>query len=159
MRKVHFYGLLAIAATVSLTGCKSSKEAYQQAYEKAVEQDVAAVTAPVDVTPVSTVAAADDTNVSVREEKVSVVTGTGTLKAYGVVCGSYSLKTNADAVRQRLANDGFPAIVVVNEAGKTFRVIVNSFDTKSEAAAARNSFKAKYPDNQDFQAAWILYKK
>lgn len=155
MKRTGFCTLVLMGAALSLVGCKSSQSTYKQAYEKAVEADVAA---PVEVTPVQTVAA-DDSNVSVREEKVTVVSGDAALKAYGVVCGSFSLKTNADALRQRLVGDGYPAIVVVNEAGKTYRVICNSFDTKAEAAAARASFKAKYPDNQDFQAAWILYKK
>ena len=48
---------------------------------------------------------------------------------------------------------------MVNEAGKTYRVVCASFDTKEEAVSERNTFKAKYPDNQDFQSAWILYRK
>ncbi|MCQ2111220.1 MAG: SPOR domain-containing protein [Bacteroidaceae bacterium] len=156
MKRTGFYSLVLMGAALTLVGCKSSQNTYKQAYEKAVEADVASNT--VAVTPVQTVPT-DDSNVTVREEKVTVVSGNAALKDYSVVCGSFSLKTNADALRQRLAGDGFPAIVVVNEAGKTYRVICNSFDTKAEAAAARASFKAKYPDNQDFQQAWILYKK
>ena len=98
-------------------------------------------------------------NITVREEKVSVVTGQTTLKEYSVVCGSFSLKTNADALRTRLVNDGYPAMVVVNEAGKTYRVVCDSFDNRQQAAQARDRFKAKYPDNQDFQASWILYNR
>ena len=56
-------------------------------------------------------------------------------------------------------NDGYKAVVVVNEAGKTYRVVCASFDTKEEAVAERTKFKARYPDNQDFQSAWILYRK
>ena len=95
---------------------------------------------------------------TVREEKVTVVSGDG-IKAYGIVCGSFSLKANADALRQKLIGDGYPAVVVVNEAGKTYRVVVASYDTKEQAADAREQFKAKYPDNQDFQSAWLLYRK
>ena len=66
---------------------------------------------------------------------------------------------NADALRQRLINDGYNAVVVVNEAGKTYRVVCASYSTKEEAVTERNKFKARYPDNQDFQGAWILFKK
>lgn len=150
---------LLIAGTVlSLSACKTSQNAYKQAYEKAVSGDEAK-------TVIEEPVALDDpvvedvSNVSVREEKVSVVTGDQNIKAYGIVCGSFQLKTNADALRESLVRDGYKAVVVVNEAGKTYRVVCASFDTKEEAVAERTRFKARYPDNQDFQSAWILYRK
>jgi cell division protein FtsN len=154
---MKFY--LLIAGTVlSLSACKTSQNAYKQAYEKAVSGDEAK-------TVIEEPVALDDpvvedvSNVSVREEKVSVVTGDQNIKAYGIVCGSFQLKTNADALRESLVKDGYKAVVVVNEAGKTYRVVCASFDTKEEAVAERTRFKARYPDNQDFQSAWILYRK
>jgi len=157
MSRMKFY--LLIAGTVlSLSACKTSQNAYKQAYEKAVSGDEAK-------TVIEEPVALDDpvvedvSNVSVREEKVSVVTGDQNIKAYGIVCGSFQLKTNADALRESLVKDGYKAVVVVNEAGKTYRVVCASFDTKEEAVAERTRFKARYPDNQDFQSAWILYRK
>ena len=152
---------MLIAGTVlSLSACKSSQNAYKEAYEKAVADDEpkAVIEEPV-VSGNEAPKAEDVTNISVREEKVSVVSGEQEIKAYGIVCGSFSLKANADALRERLVSDGYKAVVVVNEAGKTYRVVCASFDTKEEAVAERNKFKARYPDNQDFQGAWILYKK
>lgn len=158
MKRVLYFAI-AVMAVLSLNSCKTSSNSYKQAYEKAIQQDVAAVenTAPANDTPA--VAATDVASVPVREEKVSVVTGEFAIKEYAVVCGSFGLKTNADGVRQRLVADGYPAVVAINEAGKTYRVIFNSFDTKEAAVNARNAFMAKYPDNKDFQASWILYKK
>ena len=151
---------LLIAGTVlSLSACKSSQNAYKEAYEKAVaDEPKAAIEEPV-VSNNEAPKAEDVANISVREEKVSVVSGEQEIKAYGIVCGSFSLKANADALRERLVNDGYKAVVVVNEAGKTYRVVCASFDTKVEAVAERTKFKARYPDNQDFQSAWILYRK
>jgi len=158
MKKIVY---LLIAGTVfSLSACKSSKNAYKEAYEKAVEGDApkAVIEEPV-VADNEAPTAEDVSNISVREEKVSVVSGEQEIKAYGIVCGSFSLKANADALRERLVNDGYKAVVVVNEAGKTYRVVCASFDTKEEAVAERTKFKTRYPDNQDFQSAWILYRK
>lgn len=153
-KKVLF---LMAGALLSLSACKTSQSAYQQAYEKAVSGDESKVTID---EPVANVATAEDVaNESVREEKVSVVSGDQDIKAYGIVCGSFSLKTNADALRETLVKDGYKAVVVVNEAGKTYRVICASFDTKEEAVTERNKFKARYPNNKDFQAAWLLYRK
>ena len=158
MKKIVY--LLIAGIVLSLSACKSSKNAYKEAYEKAVEGD-----APKTVIEEPGVAdneaptAEDVSNISVREEKVSVVSGEQEIKAYGIVCGSFSLKANADALRERLVNDGYKAVVVVNEAGKTYRVVCASFDTKEEAVAERTKFKTRYPDNQDFQSAWILYRK
>ena len=151
--------LLIAGAVLSLSACKSSQNAYKEAYEKAVSNDEpkAVIEEPVASNEAPT--AEDVSNVSVREEKVSVVSGEQEIKAFGIVCGIFSLKANADALRERLVKDGYNAVVVVNEAGKTYRVVCASYDTKDEAVAERNKFKARYPDNQDFQSAWILYRK
>ncbi|MBR3937677.1 MAG: SPOR domain-containing protein [Bacteroidaceae bacterium] len=158
MKKIVY---LLIAGTVlSLSACKSSKNAYKEAYEKAVEGDAPKTVIEEPVVADNQAPTAEDvSNISVREEKVSVVSGEQEIKAYGIVCGSFSLKANADALRERLVNDGYKAVVVVNEAGKTYRVVCASFDTKEEAVAERTKFKTRYPDNQDFQSAWILYRK
>lgn len=158
MKKSIVYFLIA-GTVLSLSACKTSQNAYKQAYEKAVSGDEPKAVVEEPVVSNEAPKAEDVSNVSVREEKVSVVSGDQEIKAYGIVCGSFSLKANADDLRQRLVNDGYKAVVVVNEAGKTYRVVCASFDTKEEAVAERNSFKAKYPDNQDFQSAWILYRK
>ena len=117
--------LLIVGSVVILSSCKSTESAYKQAYEKAVQQDVVQTeTTPV-VAPAATpqTSSEDAANVPVREEKVTVVSGDANLKAYSIVCGSFSLKTNADALRQRLINDGYPAVVVVNEAGDRKSVV------------------------------------
>lgn len=163
MKRIDCF-LLAAICVVLMVSCKSTANSYKQAYEKAVQQDVAQTETlnkvPETVEETAAAVAQDDVaSIPVREEKVSVVTGENALKTYAVICGSFTLKTNADALRQRLVGDGYPAIVVLNEAGKTYRVAFNSFDTKEQAVAARRDFMNKYPDNQDFQAAWILYKK
>ena len=158
MKKSIVYILIA-GTVLSLSSCKSSQNAYKQAYEKAVSGDEAKTVVEEPVVVNEAPKAEDVSNVSVREEKVSVVSGDQDIKAYGIVCGSFSLKANADALRQRLVDDGYKAVVVVNEAGKTYRVVCASFDTKEEAVAERNNFKARYPENQDFQSAWILYRK
>jgi len=146
--------LLAVSGMISLTGCKSSANAYKLAYEKAIQND----RAESDIQPVEAQQAKDD-NTSVRQEKVTLVSGKGEILDYAVVCGSFSLKANADALRERLQSDGYSPVVAVNEAGKTYRVILSSFKTKDEAVKARADFKAKYPDNTDFQGSWILYNK
>lgn len=151
--------LLIAGAVLSLSACKSSESAYKQAYEKAVSDNEVKAVVEEPVIEAEPVTAEDVQNVTVREEKVSVVSGEKELKAYGIVCGSFSLKTNADGLRDRLVKDGYKAVVVINEAGKTYRVVCASFDTKEEAVAERRNFKARYPDNQDFQNAWILYIK
>ena len=72
-----------IAGTVfSLTACKSSQNAYKEAYEKAVSNDDAKTTIEEPVAVNNEAPTADDiSNVSVREEKVSVVSGEQDIKA------------------------------------------------------------------------------
>lgn len=159
MKRTTVYLMIA-GVLLSLSACKTSQNAYKEAYEKAVSnEEVKAVVEEPAIVVEAPVVEEDVANVSVREEKVSVVSEGKTIKSYGIVCGSFSLKANADALCQRLINDGYNAVVVVNEAGKTYRVVCASFDTKEEAVSERSRFKARYPENQDFQNAWILYRK
>ena len=68
-------------------------------------------------------------------------------------------ETNAQALKENLVNDGYQAGIVKNVDKNMFRVIIGSYDTKAEAAKAREAFKMKYPNRADFQGAWILYSK
>lgn len=161
MKKMIVLGM-GLCVALAFFSCKSSESAYKKAYEQAKQQELADATtkaAPVEtvapVAPVVPVAPAAD-NTPVREEKVQLVSGDG-LKAYSVVCGSFGVKANADGLKTKLDNDGYNAKVVYNAEKNTYRVIVESFDTRSEAARARDAFKAKYPSRKDFQGSWLLY--
>lgn len=152
-----------ICAAMALTDCKSSESAYKKAYEKAKAQETAQQTAPQPAETEANVVAplvdkpATDTpvvdnvdNVQVRQEKVSVVSGSG-LKNYSVVVGSFSLKANADGLQQKLREAGYDAQLVKNDERNMYRVVATTFDNKADAAASRNEFRAQYPD------AWLLY--
>ena len=92
----------------------------------------------------------------VRQENVELVSGNG-LKAFSVVCGSFGVKANADGLKALLDREGYNAKVVYNAQLNMYRVIVDSFDTRNEAAQARDAFKASHPNRKDFQASWLLY--
>ena len=96
-------------------------------------------------------------NAPVREEKVELVSGDG-LRAYSVVCGSFGVKANADGLKDFLDREGYNAKVVYNAERNMYRVVAESFDTRDAAARARDNFKAKYPNREDFQGAWLLYR-
>ena len=100
-----------------LTGCKSKESAYKQAYEKAKAAEVAQkvveddtetpVVTPVQTRPVTETKVVDNVdNVTVREERVSLVNGTG-LRNFSVVVGSFSVIANAEGLQQRLKNAGY----------------------------------------------------
>ena len=161
MKKSVLFGLLSVLLVFA--SCKSKESAYKQAYEKAKAQESAQVqvNAPVQVTPVATTPVASDNydQTPVRQEQVSAVSVTGTLKAYSVVCGSFSLQTNAQGLKDYLVGEGYAAGIVKNVEKNMFRVIIGSYDTKAEAARAREAFEVKYPSRADFQGAWILLNK
>ena len=124
----------------------------------AAETPVATTTVVTEQTEAKVVESAP---IAVRQERVAVVTGDG-LKDFSVVCGSFGVKANADALKEQLAAEGYKTLVVENieaPAGAArYRVIVGTFDDRASAAAARDAFKAKYPNRSDFQGAWLLYR-
>ena len=153
---------IMMGAALMFTSCKSSQSAYKQAYEKAKAQETATqVNAPVEQTTVAeatTTTAATD-NTPVRQETVSVVRMDGSLKAYSVVCGSFSVQANAEGLCQYLVTEGYKAGIVQNFDKNMYRVLVGTFDTKAEAVKAKDAFKAAYPSRSDFQEAWILLNR
>ena len=161
MKKLMILGM-GVCVAIAFSSCKSSESAYKKAYEKAKQQELAVAPAegaqhPTQVVT-NTVSPAPTPVASgpVREERVQLVSGQG-LKAYSVVCGSFGVKANADALKERLDNQGYSALVVFNAERNMYRVITSSFDARAEAPQARDAFKAKYPDNVEFQKSWLLY--
>ena len=153
-----------LCLALGMTSCKSSESAYKKAYEKAKQYDTQtaqqqptqttyeepAVVAPVQTKPVNEVRQVDNyDNVTVRQERVAVVSGNG-LKAYSVVVGSFGLQSNAEGLQQRLRDAGYDAQIVKNEDRNMYRVIAATFDNKADAARSRDQLRATYAD------AWLL---
>ena len=148
-----------LCAAMAFTICKSSESAYKKAYEKAKAQEAAAVetnteanvVAPVEEKPIDEVKVVDNAdNVSVRQEQVSLIDGSG-LKNFSVVVGSFSLKANAEGLQQRLKESGYDAQIVKNNDRNMYRVVATTFADKSSAVQSRNELRGKYPD------AWLLF--
>ncbi len=160
----------ALCVAVALSSCKSNESAYKKAYEKAKSQEAAQqaateetpavveqvpVVAPVVTQPANQTKVVDNLdNVSVRQEKVSVVSGTG-LKNFSVVVGSFGLRANAEGLQQQLRAQGYEAQVVKNDANNMFRVVSATFDNKADAVISRDKIRGtNFNPNSD---AWLLY--
>ena len=151
-----------LCLAISFTGCKSSESAYKKAYEKAQAQAAqqAQVTEPQTETPVVTPVVTKPAtqtqvtdnydNVSVRQERVTVVSGEG-LSDYSVVVGSFSVIANAEGLQQKLRGQGYNAQIVKNEERNMYRVVASTFAGKGDAVRSRDNLRATYPD------AWLLY--
>lgn len=163
MNKIWLFGA-SVCMILALGSCKPKQSAYKAAYEQAKEKES---TAPVEVieeeeveeevTPISKPRTASS-NVSTRTEKISAAEGedASRLKRFSVVIGSFTIKTNAYSLKERMQNDGYNAVLGENEQGM-LRVIVTSFDNKSDAIYSREEIKSKYAPN--FQDAWILERQ
>jgi len=159
----------ALCVAVAFTGCKSNESAYKKAYEKAKSQEAAQqvveetpevveqvpVVAPVVTKPATETKVVDNVdNVSVRQEKVSLINGSG-LKNFSVVVGSFGLRANAEGLQQQLRANGYDAQVVKNDANNMFRVVSATFDSKADAVQSRDKIRGtKFNPNSD---AWLLY--
>jgi len=154
---------VGLCAAMAFTSCKSSESAYKKAYEKAKQYDTAtaqqeaqavenaAVVAPVEAKPVNEARVVDNLdNVSVRQESVSLISGSG-LKDFSVIVGSFGLLSNAEGLQQRLKAAGYDAQIVKNEDKNMYRVVASTFGDKGTAVSSRDQLRETYPD------AWLLY--
>lgn len=161
---------LGLGLAVSFTSCKSSESAYKQAYEKAKAQENAQqqqqqvmntptvtetpVVAPVQTRPVTQSQVVDNyDNVSVRQERVTMVDGSG-LRGYSVVVGSFSVIANAEGLQQRLKNAGYQAQIVKNEERNMYRVVAFTSDVKGDAVRSRDTLRGTELNPQG--DAWLL---
>lgn len=163
MKKLAVLGM-GVCIVLAFSSCKSSESAYKKAYEKAKQQELAEPQTTAAVEEVTSVSAPVEAKVvesapigSIRQEKVTHVSG-GALKDYSVVCGSFGVKANAENLKDFLDKEGYNATVAFNAEAAMYRVIVSTYADRTSAANARDAFKAKYPNRQDFQGAWLLYR-
>lgn len=166
MKKLFIYSF-SVLMLAGFASCKSTESAYKKAYEQAKQQEPVQeeeVIERVEVKSFQPVVAAPvkaqqvKPEAGVRQEKVTVVSGADGLKKYSVIAGSFGVKSNAENLRKFLDNNGYSSTVVYNSDLNMYRVAVSSFDDRSSAERARDSFKAKYPNRKDFQGAWLLYR-
>ena len=155
--KLVLFGLV-ISMLFSLNACKSSKQsAYKAAYDAAKEREMIDPTASSDmeeVTPVVKTPASTVTTPTVTQrEKVTPIDYSG-IKRFSVVVGSFTVKTNASSLKERMSGLGYNAFLAQNER-QMYRVIIATFDDKSEAAELRDKIKTQYYPDQ-FQDSWIL---
>ena len=152
MKKNLILGL-AIITACTLVSCKSSKSAYRQAYEKALESEQVQQQPEetVEVVPVTPVEPVVTDNSDLRSEKLTSVNG-AELKAYNVVCGSFKSLANANNLCSTLKGKGYGALVAQNPDTGMYRVVAISSDSRSEAVAKRDQLRGTYRD------AWLLYR-
>lgn len=147
---------------MALTSCRSKESAYRKAYEKAKAQEAenaqlqnnqeVAVVAPVQTVSTTPSTSSNVANANVRQESVSVISGSG-LKNYSVVVGSFSLRANAEGLQQTLKNAGYDAQIVYNSGINMYRVVATTFVNKEDAVRSRDQLNGTY------QGAWLLYAK
>ncbi len=151
---------LSLCTAVAFTSCKSQESAYKKAYEKAkqqqtveqqqpTQQTTVAVQPTQPTTTVTTTPTVSTENANVKSESLTLIDGAG-LKNYSVVCGSFSLKANAQGLQQKLKNQGYEAQIALNPQRKFYRVIATTYDDLSSAVSSRNKLRGTYPD------AWLL---
>lgn len=153
-----------LCVAMAFTSCKSSESVYRKAYEKAKAQEqnssdqnsgtenVAVVTPVVEKPATETVVVDNADNVPVRQESLSVVSGSG-LKSFSVVVGSFSVRANAEGLQSTLKSRGYDAQIALNSGNSMYRVVASTFDVKTDAVRSRNELRAQYPD------AWLLFNQ
>jgi cell division protein FtsN len=130
---------------IALSGCKAKQSAYQKVYEAAQSRSTVYQAPPAQAPTTA------PTNSTFQTEKVTAVDGLG-IKQYSVVIGSFLSKTNAESLKSRMQNNGYIPVLAQNEKGM-YRVLIATFDNKSDAYAQRDAIKELYPE---FSDAWLL---
>ena len=151
MKKIGMLMMALCLMTAFGTSCKSKQSAYKTAYEQAKARETAGDN--YDITPVSKPVTSNDT----RQERINPIDGENAagLRLYSVVIGSFTNRTNAYSLKERMQNDGYSPVLAENEQ-RMLRVILTSFDNRADAERSRDAIRSKYYPN--FQDAWILQR-
>ena len=169
MKKFH-YALVLVTLLLIGVSCKPKQSAYKQVYDTAKEKEMQQ-TASQPTAVVKDAASLPPVEVSVRKEKVEAVypTDAAGLKKDSVVIAALSVKLNAESLKNRMENEGHSVILAQNDQGM-YRVIIASYDEKSQAAAKRDEIYRTYSakGNTDylrrtygvpFNDLWILERE
>ncbi len=155
--KKFVVAIAAMGLLIAAPSCTPKKSAYRQAFEQARQREIAAQDDAVvkEEPPVMVSEPDQPANVSVRKERLQTVEGEneGNLRQFSVVVGSFQNKANAKALKTRMTSEGYSCVLAQNEFGMV-RVIVASYNSYKEAAAARDAVKARYAP--EFADAWLL---
>ena len=155
MKSKFYFAGLALLFMFSLNSCKSKESAYKRAYDQARAREV-------QQQPVQAPVVLDDNNYGTTPkpklenfqlERITAVDNATGLQRYNVVIGSFTNKTNALSLKERMALRGYHPILAQNER-QMYRVIVASYGNRDEASAARDRIKAQFAP--EFQDAWLL---
>jgi cell division protein FtsN len=88
-----------------------------------------------------------------RNESFQFIDGDDALaKTYNVVVGSFKNKDNAVKLRASLREEGYNALIAINEQSM-YRVIISSFNEYNQARLLISNIKNKFAD------AWVLIQK
>lgn len=154
--KPLFYSalILAAAALMGLSSCKTSEENYRQAYEKAIEGRNAENALDSTIygkarreIQRATAKASDGSDIEVRRQLVKVTKDGGgireNLHRYCVVVGQFKQHFNASSLRNRLVDAGYPGAFLVETSEPYYYVVLGSYDTISPAISSLEEFKGK----------------
>lgn len=143
--------LLICLAIIGLCACKTTEANYRAAYERAAAARDGADPLEGTIygasrrnTPQATVTMEGDTTVE-RTIRVRVTEGGGgiteNLRPFSVAIAGFKQAFNAKSLRNRLADDGYPAAFVVETAEPYYYVILSSHSTRAEAMRALTASK------------------
>jgi cell division septation protein DedD len=155
MKSKYLLVFLVTCILFTLDSCKSKESAYKAAYAAAKAKEV-----PEEATVVTPIEEPEIVNFTpsevVLKEKITVIDDLeSSISQYNVVIGSFTNKTNALSLKERMVSRGYSAFLARNEKGM-YRVIVATSSSKADAAMERDNIRNKYPS--EFQDAWILDK-
>jgi cell division protein FtsN len=162
---------IILAAIIGFTSCKPKESAYKSVYEAAKERELAENKNTETVSKPAYPTYNPNSDAPVKVEKINPVNASDAshLKTYSVVVASLSVKPNADILKSKIEKDGYKVILAQNESG-LYRVIVASYNDKSQAAAERDQIKKDYFSKGDseylmktynipFDDLWILERQ
>lgn len=157
MKKSLFLAIVA-AIAISTVSCKPKQSAYKAAYEKATvkdQEEEVVEEAPVRRTPPTSTRPTTSSTATTTRERVTAIDGQ--LKLFSVVIGSFANKTNAERLKSEMIGKGYKALLALNEERQMYRVLIATFDEKSEASQKRDQVKSIFAPK--FQDAWILERE
>ena len=156
MKKIFTFCLVGLFALSIMTVCKTSEKNYREAYEKAVAKNDRGVTefeetiynryrkqvaeAPMNV---------GDKTINTKILRVKVTDDGGGirewLKKYSVVAGEFKQKFNANSLRKRFVEAGYPRTFLVENGEPYYYVVIDSSDDITAMSNLADSIAANPP--------------
>jgi hypothetical protein len=131
---------------VLFSACKSNQDAYNKTYQRLKEKEDLQVETKAQTTMSIHIDTLAQDSLKYRVESFTLLLGKEQdLSSFSIVAKTFINRTNAKGYYARMAEKGYPALLIQNK-DQLYRILIASFPTLEQALAKKEELRPTFPE-------------